>query len=151
MPGPFRIFPSALPLPLSFGLCSSGERCRQLPCPLFTHEETESPAVGRILQVDANTSRVRGVRGITPPFGGRGAGRAGWRGCPGVDLQGIARRADRAKRLEGDQLALTELLPIAGPPSNAVSMVISTILKVRVMTPISQRRKLMLKEVKCLA
>lgn len=68
-----------------------------------------------------------------------------------MDLQGVARRADRASHLEGDQLALTELLPIAGPPSNAVSTVISTILKVRVMTPISQRRKRMLKEAKCLA
>lgn len=68
-----------------------------------------------------------------------------------MDLQGVARRADKAERLEGDQLALTELLPVAGPPSNAVSKVISTILKVRVMTPISQRRTLMLKEVKCLA
>lgn len=66
-------------------------------------------------------------------------------------LAGSCQESRQSQHLEGDQLALTELLPIAGPPSNAVSTVISTILKVRVMTPISQRRKRMLKEAKCLA
>lgn len=46
----WAIFPSALPPHLSFALCSSGEGCWHLPCPLFTHGETESLTVGRMPQ-----------------------------------------------------------------------------------------------------